>query len=274
MWGKALTSPDRRPLAGRRIVVTRAPEQSAELLDCLREAGADALSLPMVRFLEPVDTAALDQAIAALEEFDWLVLTSANAVQFFLARCRKLDRWLRGEKPKIAVVGPATRASLEAAGLRAAFVPQTFNSAALVDELAPYLPGRRVLLPRSDLANYELPAEFGGAGAEVTEVVAYRTVAPERLDDAMIGMICNGEVDAVIFFSPSAVQQFAGALGSRPLARIGERVALAAVGSVTAEAIRAAGAVATVQAPEATAASVVAALARHFAPLGAAKGRF
>jgi uroporphyrinogen-III synthase len=152
-------------------------------------------------------------------------------------------------------------------------VPQTFNSAALVDELAPYLPGRRVLLPRSDLANSELPAEFGGAGADVTEVVAYRTVAPERLDDAMIGMICNGEVDAVIFFSPSAVLQFARALQGQTLAQVGGRVALAAVGPVTASAIRAAGALATVEAPEATAASVVAALARHLAPLGATKGR-
>jgi uroporphyrinogen-III synthase len=268
-----LTSPDSKPLAGRRVVVTRAPEQSAELLDRLRDAGADALSLPMVRFLELTDTAALDQAIALLDEFDWLILTSANAARFFLTRCRELDRWPRGEKPKIAVVGPATRASLEATGLRAALVPPTFNSAALVDELAPDLPGRHVLLPRSDLANRELPEELVGLGAEVTEVVAYRTAAPERLDDSVMGMICQGQVDAVIFFSPSAVRQFSQAPGMQPLTRIGERVALAAVGPVTASAIRKAGALPAVEAPRATSAGVVEALERHFALRTTAKGR-
>jgi uroporphyrinogen-III synthase len=263
-----LTSPDPRPLAGRRIVVTRAPEQSEELLDRLRDAGAEPLSLPMVRFLEPTDFTALDQAIALLGDFDWVVLTSANAVRFFLARCRELDRWPGGGKPKIAAVGPATRASLEAAGLQAAFVPQTFNGAALAAELAPQLPGRRVLLPRSDRAEDDLPAALRVAGADVTEVVAYLTAAPERLDDASIGMICQGQVDAVIFFSPSAVQQFAGAVGAETFAQIGGRTPLVAVGPVTASAIRKAGSLAAVEAPRATSGGVVEALERHFVYVG------
>lgn len=256
--------PDNRPLAGRRIVITRAPEQSAELLDHLRDAGADTLSLPMVRFLDPVDTSALDGAIAALDEFDWLVLTSANAVQFFLARCRKLDRWPHGDKLKIAAVGPATRAALETAGLHAAFMPQAFNGAALAAELGPHLGGQRVLLPRSDRAVADLPAALRDAGAIVAEVVAYRAAEPASLDGSLLDRICHGEVDAVIFFSPSAVQQFARSDAGQTLAQIGARVALAAVGPVTAKAIRDAGALVAVEAPEATTASVVAALARHF----------
>jgi uroporphyrinogen-III synthase len=255
-------------LAGRSIVVTRAPEQSQELFDRLREAGAKTLSLPIVRFLDPVDTSALDAAIAALDEFDWLVLTSANAVQFFLARCRKLDRWPRADKTKIATVGPATRAALEAAGLRSTFVPLAFNGAALAAELAPHLPGQRVLLPRSNRAAGDLPAALRGAGAVVAEVVAYRTAAPESMERSLIESICHGEVDAVIFFSPSAVEQFVGALGSETLERVGERTALAAVGPVTASSILAAGSLAAVEAPEATAASVVAALERHFVCVG------
>jgi uroporphyrinogen-III synthase len=261
---------DNSPLAGRRIVVTRAPEQSQELFDCLRDAGAKTLLLPMVHFLDPVDTDtdALDQAIVALDEFDWLVLMSANAVQFFLARCRKLDRWPRGGKPKIATVGPATRAALEVAGLRAAFMPQAFNGAALAAELAPHLPGQHVLLPRSNRAAADLPAALRGAGAIVTEVVAYRTAAPESMDRSLLDAICHGEVDAVIFFSPSAVEQFVAAMGSETLEQIGERMALAAVGPVTASALLAAGALAVVEAPAATAASVVAALERHFICVG------
>ena len=264
--------PDSRPLAGRRIVVTRAPEQSEELLGRLRDAGAEALTLPMVRFLGPADTSALDRAIVALDQFDWLLLTSANAVHFFLARCRKLNRWPRVDRPKIAAVGPATRAALESAGLQAAFVPQAFHGAALAAELAPHLPGQRVLLPRSDRAAADLPAALREAGAVVTEVVAYRTAPPESLDAALLDKICHGGVDAVIFFSPSAVEQFAQALGRAPrsetLGQIGERVALAAVGPVTAKALRSAGALAAIAASEATAASVVETLGRHFICVG------
>ena len=194
------------------------------------------------------------------------MLTSANAVQFFLAGCRKLERWPRGDKTKIATVGPATRAALEAAGLRSTFVPLAFNGAALAAELAPHLPGQRVLLPHSDRAAGDLPAALRGAGALVTEVVAYRTAAPESMDRSLVESICHGEVDAVIFFSPSAVERFVSALGTHE--QIGERTALAAVGPVTASAILAAGALVAVEAPEATAASVVAALERYFVCVG------
>lgn len=272
-WERALTLAEGKALAGRRIVVTRAPEQSGELAELLRAAGAEALSLPMVRFLEPVDTAELDRAIEALAGFDWLILTSANAAQFFLARCRHLGRWPRGNKPRIAAVGPATGKAIESESLGVDFTPREFNGAALAAELAPQLSARRVLLPRSDRADAELPAALRAAGADVTEVVAYRTVAPESHDGSLLEQICRGEVDTVIFFSPSAVREFARTVGSEAFRQIGERGTLAAVGSVTAAAIRESGAQASVEAPKATAASLVAALERHFAPQAAAKGR-
>lgn len=268
-----MTSAEGKALAGRRIVVTRAPEQSGELLQLLRGAGAEVLSLPMVRFLDPTDTAELDRAIAALDAFDWLILTSANAVQFFLGRCRHLGRWPSGNKPRIAAVGPATGKAIESEGLGVDFTPREFNGAALAAELAPQLTGRRVLVPRSDRADAELPTALRAAGANVTEVVAYRTVAPESHDGSLLQEICRGEVDAVIFFSPSAVREFARTVGSEAFRQIGERSTLAAVGSVTATAIRESGAHAAVEAPKATAASLVAALERHFAPQTVTKGR-
>ncbi len=108
-------------LAGRRIVVTRAPEQSQELLDRLRDAGAEALSLPLVRFLEPEDAAALDGAIGALDEFDWLVLTSANVVRFFLARCRKTGSLAARRQTEDRRGGAGNASGRGAAGLDAAF---------------------------------------------------------------------------------------------------------------------------------------------------------
>lgn len=263
---------DARPLAERRIVVTRAPEQSREILELLCAAGAEAISLPMVRFLEPEDTSALDQAIGALDTFDWLVLTSANAVNFFLARCRVLGRWPSDRKPRIAAVGPATRAAIEEARLQVSFVPRVFNGAALAAELGSQLREARVLLPRSDRADAELPDALTAAGADVTQVVAYRTAVPESRDRALLDRICTGGVDAVIFFSPSAVREFAGAVGSEKFRQIGDRVTLAAVGSVTAAAIREAGATASVEGPKATPVALVLALEQHFALQGARKG--
>ena len=268
-----MAAADGKPLAGRRIVITRAPEQSKEVSDGLRELGAEVLLLPMVRFLEPADTSALDRSIATLEEFDWLIFTSPNAVRFFLARCRAIRSWPAASAPRIAAVGPATRLALETEGLRASLVPREFSGAALASELALQLAGRRALLPRSDRAADDLHAALRRARATVTEVVAYRTAEAESLDAALLEVIRRGGADAVTFFSPSAFEHFARVLGSQALRETGARVAFAAVGPVTAAAIREAGLPVAVEAREATAPSLVAALERYFAPREAEKGR-
>ena len=129
-----------RPLEGRRIVITRAPEQAEELISRLTALGAEVLSLPMVRFVEPLDSAGLDLAIAGIEHFDWILFTSANAVRFFLARCRALDFPFESTesdvRPRIAVVGPATRDALELQGLGAKGEPKEFSGTGLIAALA------------------------------------------------------------------------------------------------------------------------------------------
>src|SRR5689334_12665692 len=152
----AAASSERSTLDGRRVVITRAPEQSTELIRRLVESGAEVLPLPMVRFAEPQDTAALDRSLAALGDagiggFDWLVFTSANAVTFTVRRCRHLGHWPISAKIKIAAVGPATRDALEEEGLHAHLVPHDFNGSGMVSELALHAAGKHVLLPRSDL---------------------------------------------------------------------------------------------------------------------------
>jgi uroporphyrinogen III methyltransferase / synthase len=262
--GEALTADDPRALAGRRIVITRAPEQSEELLRRLAELGAEVLTLPMVRFVEPKETGELDGAIRSLAEFDWLVFTSANAVRFFLGRCREVRVWPLPAGLRMAVVGPATRAALETEGLRAALVPREFRGDALAAELGNEVDGRRVLLPRSDRAGDELPRVLRVAGATVTEVVAYRTAEPESLDATVLELLRRGDADALTFFSPSSFRHFAEAFGGDAARRLSARVAFAAVGPVTAAAIRDAGLPVAVEAPEATASAFVAALERHF----------
>ncbi len=97
-----------RTLQGWRIVITRAAEQTQELRARLEELGAEVLLLPMIRFLEPEDSSGLDRAIRSLADFEWLIFTSANAVSFFMARCRALGISAKNGRTKIAAVGSAT----------------------------------------------------------------------------------------------------------------------------------------------------------------------
>jgi uroporphyrinogen III methyltransferase / synthase len=254
-------------LAGRRIIITRAPEQAGELLRCLQEFGAEVLFLPMVVFLDPEDTEDLDRAIDSLGKFHWLIFTSVNATRFFLKRCRALGRWPGAGKPRIAAVGGATRAAVEAEELAVEIVPDKFNSVALAKALEAHVVDKRVLLPRSDRAGDrdELPRRLRGDGADVTEVVAYRTEEPDSLDEATRDMLLRGDVDAVTFFSPSAFDNFDRALGFEAMRQVSSHVAFAAVGPTTAAAIREAELEVAVEAADATPASLVTGLARYFA---------
>lgn len=270
--GGALNTVKSRTLERRRIVVTRAAAQSAELRERLEELGAEVVLLPLVRFLEPENTLELDRAIGSLETFHWLIFTSANAVTFFLGRCRSLGRRPAVEVTKIAAVGSATRLALEKEGLRATLVPKEFSGAGLAAELSGAIAGKSVLLPRSDRAGEELPSLLRRAGANVTEVIAYRTAGPEMSDRRLIEDIRSGQADAVTFFSPSAFHEFQKLVGPDRPANRNSRAVFAAVGPVTAEAIRTAGLPVTIEADAASAASLVAALERYFVSLETKRG--
>ncbi len=231
-------------------------------------------SLPLVRFLEPKDCADLDRAIRALDQFDWIIFTSANAVTFFVARCRAAGCWPNAARTKLAAVGAATRLALENQDLQASLVPAEFSGAGIAAELSGIISGKNVLLPRSDRASEELPLMLRRAGATVREVVAYVTGGPEAFDRSLIDAIRDGLVDAVAFFSPSAVHEFQKLMGPDLLVKYdSRRVALAAVGPVTAGAIRSTGLPVAIEADEATTASLVAGLERHFSALESKSGR-
>jgi uroporphyrinogen III methyltransferase/synthase len=170
-----------------------------------------------------------------------------------------------GLRPRIAVVGSATRDALEIQGLLATLVPRQSSGAGLIAELANDVSGERVLLPRSDLASAELPAALRAAGAVVTEAVAYLTLDPESPDSAasfdfyVIATLRKGDAAIITFFSPSAFRNFAKAMGDDAVRAIAARVAFAALGPVTAAAIREAGFSVALEAAEPTTESLVAA---------------
>ncbi len=263
------------PLAGKRIVVTRAPEQAGELIIQLRELGAEVLHLPAVTFSDPSDPAPLDKAVTSLRSFHWVLFTSQNALAFFVKRCKLLGANLQGDgrtsgvahpvPPMIAAVGPATAEAARKEGLRVDFVASQYRGAALAEELGARLAGRRVLLPRSDRAGAELTAALRAQGAEVVDVVAYHTGTPESFDRNIAEAIARGEVDVVTFLSPSAFHHVVEAVGLETLRGVTDRVALAAIGPVTAAAIRQAGLRVEIEAKESTTSALVSAITDHFA---------
>jgi uroporphyrinogen-III synthase len=255
------------PLEGKRIVITRAAAQGEALSKQLSALGAIPVILPLVAFAEPEDFSALDEAIAEVEGFDWVVFTSAQAVRAIAARSESLKIPLRraGNRTMIAAVGPASAEAARQTGLPVEYVANVHTGVALAGELGGRLRGRRVLLPRSDRANPDLPAALKKHGALVTEVVAYRTLQPTDVDKQKLGRIVAGEADAILFFSPSAVHHFAELAGVEQLRELQDRLAITAVGPVTAGALRDAGAERFVVSADTTTAAVVNALEQYFA---------
>ncbi len=248
------------PLTGKRIVVTRAAEQASDLVYALRENGAEVLLLPSVTFAEAEEKHPLDAAIHALYRFDWLLFTSQNAVRFFSARSRELGispAALAGALPRIAAVGPATAEAARKEGFDVKFVASRNTGDGLAAELREYSQGKKMLLPRSDRATSDLPAALSRAGADVTEVVAYRTLALQTSDSGALEEIRQGRADVVTFASPSAFQAFVGQIGADALRQLSKRMAFAAIGPVTARAIHAAGFAVEIEASESTAAGLV-----------------
>jgi uroporphyrinogen-III synthase len=259
-------------LAGKRIVITRATAQSEVLGKELSARGAIPVLLPLVSFAEPLDPAPPDRAIAELQQFDWLVLTSAQTVRALTLRAADLQQPLvqKSSQLRVACVGPVTAEAARSAKLPVEYVAVTHNGVALANELGSRLQGAKVLLPRSDRANPDLPAALKRFGAQVTEVIAYRTVRPAESNQDGWKKVVNGEVDAILFFSPSAVQHFAELAGAEKLRTIQEMLTIMAVGPVTAKALREAGVQRAVVAADTAAASVLDALEKHFAAAKAA----
>jgi uroporphyrinogen III methyltransferase / synthase len=254
-------------LAGKRIVITRAAAQSEAMARELSARGAIPVVLPLVSFADPEDFAPLDAAITRIEQFDWMILTSAQAVRALVKRSEELKQSLASAESKlrIAAVGPVTAEAARRAGVPAEYVAETHTGVALAEELGSRLRGAKVFLPRSDRANPDLPSALRRYGAQVTEVMAYRTLRPTGEDQEKLREIAEGAADAVLFFSPSAVQYFAELFGSGQLRALQDKLAITAVGPVTAHALREAGVQRTVLAGDTTGAAVVEALEEHFA---------
>lgn len=261
---------ERLPLFGKRILVTRTAEQSASLRDGLQEAGAEAVVIPMIR-IEPIPASPeIDAAFAELAEYDVLLLTSANAARHLAARAEERGSDLAGLRADVVCVGPATAAAALEVGFPVDQVPVSrFDAEGMLDEIRRVLPpaGRRFLLPRAAKTREVLPEGLREAGARVDTVAVYRTV-PAEVDWERLGeSLVQGEFDVLTFASPSAVRHFLGGLDDNAREAAG-RCTVAAIGPVTAAALRAGGIDPEVVPERAEAPALVEALAEHAARRG------
>jgi uroporphyrinogen-III synthase len=288
------------PLAGKRVVITRAESQSAALAAALKAQGAEVVSLPLIQILPPLDYAPLDSALRDLADFDWLIFTSQNAVAAVADRLlaivpanpisaatrepvipsspaeagaategsdlvgRNLSSAdsTSAASVRIAAVGKATADAAQLAGFDVAHIGLGGTAATLVLELASELRDKRVLLPRSDRAASELVPRLQRFGAEVTEVIAYRTADTSAVDAASRESVAAS--NAILFFSPSAVHAFAALQKSSALNAIAENTVIGAIGPVTSVALRNAELHCDFQASEPSVEEIVATLAVHF----------
>jgi uroporphyrinogen-III synthase len=249
------------------VLVTRAAAQSGELCEELSARGARVKLLPLVSFPPPENYDALDAALTGMETFDWVLFTSANAVQAVERRGNELNRGPnRAVKlPRAAAVGPVTADAAEAAGFSVEYVAADHSGAGLARELGEELRNKNVFLPRSDRANPELAAALRRCGALVTEVVAYRNLPPSMMDRQKLSESLGDGVDSILFYSPSAVQNFLELLGRERLGTLQGRVLMVAIGPTTANALSAAGIQRIARAADTTTKAVVEALEGHLA---------
>ena len=253
---------DARPLSGIRVLVTRTREQASELSRLLAEQGAEPIELPTIEIVETGDPAAIERTIEDLRTsaYNWAVFTSPNAIRIFMRHIRERGFDARAfGRAQIAAIGPGTAAALDRAGLTTDLVPLEYIAEGLLDAFeGRVLRGARVLLPRAEDARDTLITGLEAKGARVDELPLYRAAVPKDPDIEGLRRLRAGEIDVATFASSSAVRNLIEMLGGdvAPL----RQVRIAAIGPVTAEALRAAGLDVAVMAEAYTIAGLVAAI--------------
>ncbi len=253
---------ERRPLFGRRIVVTRTTHQAPVLTEKLRDAGAEVVEMPATQIAR-LDLAPLRGAIERLSLYDWLIFTSQNAISIFW------DQLLGGGKDaralaglKIAAVGPATAGALLEHGITVDVIPSRFVAEGLLEMMQSRddVSGSNVLYITAEGARDVLPQGLRGIGAEATVIEAYRSIPDGEGADKLARAIEAGKVNLVTFTSASAVRGYMDTVGDE----LAMRVPAASIGPQTSDALRAAGIEVKAEAKESTLDSLVAAVIGAF----------
>jgi uroporphyrinogen III methyltransferase/synthase len=255
-----------KPLAGKRIVVTRARAQAGALAERIEELGGEVIEFPTIDIQPPENFVAFDAAIAKIESYDWLFFTSVNSVEPFLFRLRQAGKDKdRLAKLQICAIGSETEKKLISAGMKCCLVPERFQAEGILDAVnADSMHGKRVLIPRAAEAREVLPETLRAWGASVDVVSAYRTVVPATPVAPLVDLLKQGKVDVITFTSSSTVRNFVQLFDNRRINEIGAGAAIACIGPITAQTVAELGGQVDIIAREFTIAGLVDAIVAHF----------
>lgn len=258
---------EKRPLFGKRIVLTRAREQAREFAQLLTAYGAETIEAPTIQIVPPASWKAIDQAIAALADYSWLIFTSVNGIAPFMERLKVARKDVRAlAHLRICAIGPRTAEELTRFGLAADLVPSEYQAEGMVAALGTYdMRGKKVLIPRAEVAREILPQQLREKGATVDVLAVYRTIAPEADLSRLREQIESGGIDAVTFTSSSTVRNFVDMVGGMEQAkRLGTKTTVACIGPITAHSAEEAGLPVTIMPMENTVPALAQAIVRYF----------
>lgn len=258
---------EQRPLFGKRVLMTRAKEQAAELAALLAAYGAEPVEAPTIQIAPPADWAPVDRAIAAIQTYAWLIFTSVNGVAQFMSRLRMqgLDaRCLAGLT--ICCIGPRTAQELEKFGVKADMIPVDYQAEGMLATLGGRnVKNARVLIPRAEVARELLPDELRARGAQVDVVPVYRTIAPSGEIERWRQQLVDREIHVVTFTSSSTVRNFVEMLGGAEVVKtLLKSVAIACIGPITAKTVEEYGLTVTIMAGENTVPALADAIAQYY----------
>lgn len=222
-------------LKGKRILVTRARSQALSLVRRIEELGGEVVEFPTIEIKPPKSYDPLDQAIRQIADYDWLIFTSVNGVEQFLARFEKLGKDL-ADLAGVAVgaIGPETARRLTAAQIQPSLVPKQYQAEGILEALPlETWRGKRVLIPRATKARDILPETLRRWGAQVDVVEAYLTALPEGDVSALCKLLRAHKIDLVTFTSSSTATNFAALLRDQNMPRLLSGVAIACIGPIT-----------------------------------------
>jgi uroporphyrinogen III methyltransferase/synthase len=255
----------RLPLFGKRIAITRTREQAGTLREQLTALGAEVVEIATIEIRDPASWEPFDSALRRLEEFDYLLLTSANGVRNLLRRLQAGGRdghALQGLI--IGAIGPATAAELAQTGVKVDVVPRKYTGEGLLDALGDRdLRGKAFLIPRAKVARDIVPRVLTEKGARVEVVEAYETIVPE-LPPGELQRLFTPPPDAITFTSSSTATNFARLAGEDKVSELLRGVVIASIGPVTSETITKLGLTVTFEAKQSTISGLVGAIEEHF----------
>jgi len=254
------------PLAGRRVLVTRALDQAGKFSREMRALGAETVEVPVIEIVGPESYAPFDDALRHLDRYDWLILTSSNTI---LQLCGRGERFAvdpaTAEGLNVAAVGKATAETARRYGFHVSIVPESYVAESLVECLRDRVAGKRVLLPRAAIARDVIPDALRAAGAEVDVVDAYRNVLPEAAPEQLRRAVSSG-LDTATFTSSSSATHLAEAARIAGISWPFAGVPAVSIGPITSQTLRELGWPPTIEADPSDISGLIAAVVRVLTP--------